>query len=293
MWWCRGGRHLWTATGAGGRWRNSSSRRLPTTPSSAGRRRASDDGEADTSLLKAGFQHVGGGGCFIEIGRGAPGRLLPGTGVLLRQRYNKLMSSGFCSEHTTEYLLAPRFVRLFTERGVLAVPLFYWFTREGSAAARLSAPDRDVRVVAVFARRPKLFGRDDAIEIKFNDELFEYASAAQEVGMPVVAGAPIASSVFDLTERCPVSWFAISPDHRGERLVTVDVAPPHRVEPRDRGVRGPLSDDTILEIVGREAATKRWSEVADAFRRVRSMSGLRRYVWWGAGYKPFIVIIWD
>jgi hypothetical protein len=201
------------------------------------------------------------------------------------------MATGFCSEHTAEYVLAPRFVNVFTARGLLAVPLFFWLTREGSVAARFAVPDRNVRVVAIFARRPKLFGRDDLIQIKFNDELFEHASAAQEVGIPVFAGAPIATSVFDLTDRCPVSWFAISAGLRGDRLVTVEVAPPHRLTPGEGGVTGPLSDETIFDIVERESSGNRWSEVADALRRIRSMSGLRRYVWWGSGYKPFIVII--
>jgi len=201
------------------------------------------------------------------------------------------MATGFCSEHTVEYVLAPRFVRVFTARGLLAVPLFFWFTREGSAAGRLSAPDRTVRVAAVFARRPKVFGRGDTIEFKFNDELFQYAAAAHEVGIPVFAGAPIATNVFELTERCPISWFSIPAGGRGDRLVSIEVAPPHHLSSGDGHVSGPLSDDVICDIVAREAAKKRWSEVADALRRVRSMSGLRRYVWRGAGYKPFVVVV--
>lgn len=203
------------------------------------------------------------------------------------------LATGFCSEHTAEYVLAPRFVGLFAARGLQAVPLFFWLTREGSATGRCSAPDRNVRVVAVFARRPKLSGRGDAIEIKFNDELFEYAAAARDVGIPVFAGAPVATSVFDLTEQCALAWFSISTRHRGDRVVLVEVAPPHRLVADDLGVSAPLSDDAIFDIVGREAAIKRWGEVADSLRFIRGMSGLRRHVRWGSGYKPFIAIICD
>jgi hypothetical protein len=203
------------------------------------------------------------------------------------------MATGFCSEHTAEYVVAPRFVSLFTARGLLAVPLFFWFTREGSATARISAPDLNVKVVAIFARRPKLCGRDDAVEIKFNDELYEYATAAREVGIPVLAGAPLATSVFELTEHCAVAWFEISAGMRGDRLVTVEVAPPHRLASEHVDISGPLSDDAIVGIVAREAAMRRWSEVAGALRCIRKLSGGRRYVWWAAGYKPFIGIICD
>src|SRR4051794_21550156 len=93
---------------------------------------------------------------------------------------------GFCSEHSVEYLLVPRLVASCRAKGNDAIALFYWLRREGSAAARWSMPDRRVQVAAIFARRPKLVGIPHAVEIKFNQELFEYASVGQDLGIPTL-----------------------------------------------------------------------------------------------------------
>ncbi|MDP9190130.1 MAG: hypothetical protein M3P06_00310 [Acidobacteriota bacterium] len=154
-------------------------------------------------------------------------------------------------------------------------------------------PDRRVQVAAIFARRPKLVGIPHAVEIKLNEELFEYASVAQDLGIPTLAGAPLATTIFDLRPECPVAWFALEAQSPLPRFARVEVRPPYRPIAMDSGVGGPLVDDEAVDFVLNNSAPRRWSDVAEAIREIRNRSYLRRYVWWGAGYKPFILILWN
>lgn len=199
---------------------------------------------------------------------------------------------GFCSEHSVEYLLVPRLVASCRGKGNDAIALFYWLRREGSAAARWSMPDRRVHVAAIFACRPKPVG-PHTVEIKFNEELFEYASVGQDLGIPTLAGAPLATTIFDLRPECPVAWFALEAQPPLPRFARVEVRPPHRPIAMDSGVGGPLVDDEAVDFVLNNSTPRRWSDVAEAIREIRNRSYLRRYVGWGAGYKPFILVLWD
>jgi hypothetical protein len=203
------------------------------------------------------------------------------------------MAVGFCSEHSVEYLLAPRLASLFAHREQQAVSLFFWMRREGSAAARYSTPERPVRVAAIFARRPKLFDGPNAVEIKFNEELFEYASVARSVGIPTLAGAPLATTIFDLGSECPIVWFALEDMTAQTRFAQVEVTPPYRPRTVDDGLRGPLSDTDVVELVLNNSRTVRWCDVVEGVREIRNKSSMRRYVWWGSGYKPFLLIVWN
>lgn len=203
------------------------------------------------------------------------------------------MAIGFCSEHSVEYLLAPRLGDLCRQRGYNAISLFFWLRREGSAVARYSIPERAVRVAAIFARRPKLVDISNAVEIKFNEELFEYASIAQEIGIATLAGAPLATTIFDLLPECPVAWFALEAATPQARFAQVEVTPPYRAISLDAGVQGPLSEEDLIEFVVNNSRTIRWCEVAEKVREIRNRSSTHRYVWWGAGYKPFLLVVWE
>jgi hypothetical protein len=107
--------------------------------------------------------------------------------------------TSFFSERTAEYSILPTVVTYFRQRFGAAASMYFWANREGNFAAQKIHAGRRMRVLVLFARRPKdwkgmvLFG-------KINAELFEFAENANQLGLPCFAGFPAVRSVLELGE---------------------------------------------------------------------------------------------
>ena len=107
--------------------------------------------------------------------------------------------SSFISEHTGEYALIPDLRRRLSPRYRNIVPIYFWSSREGNVRMLEKLRPMPVRLLTAFARRPKVDKRHPGtIYLKVNKELVEYAHASEPLGLPVIAGIPLVSSVFDL-----------------------------------------------------------------------------------------------
>lgn len=96
-----------------------------------------------------------------------------------------MKETSFMSEHTAEYALVPDLAAKLSDRFASIAPVYFWGTREGGRVGRESVSGRASRVVAAFARRPKiLHPGDESILVKINDVLFAAARAGAEVGIP-------------------------------------------------------------------------------------------------------------
>jgi hypothetical protein len=121
------------------------------------------------------------------------------------------MSTAFISEHSAEYILVPRMVNILGQCFGKVIPLYFLSTREGSRIAYECDKSQPIRVLNVFARRPKVsVPQQPRIEVKFNSSLFDKAGLAAEVGIPTLAGVPLVSSImeFNMDARC--AWFSLS-----------------------------------------------------------------------------------
>ena len=109
---------------------------------------------------------------------------------------------GFMSEHTAEFYLVPALLRASSTHGVQAFPFYFWSTREGNRVGVESGIGQGLRIAAIYPRRPKVrHAGDDRVLIKFNHSLFVAAREGEALGLPVLAGVPLVSSLFDLLSR--------------------------------------------------------------------------------------------
>jgi len=210
--------------------------------------------------------------------------------------------SFFC-ERTAEYLLASRLVGLLSGRVSRVIPFYFWSTREGNTLARANLEGIICKTVAVYARRPKIEGPNQTIvSVKFNDLLFRTAHQFHLRGVPVFAGVPGVSSIWDLTQSATCYWFCLNSHgrHCGDVTMRIDLTA-HSVldtEGSSECVEGPISEDQlanrILEGNNSLDAVDVMDIISESVKRGNNLYGLEleRWAFWSAGgYKPFYLLI--
>jgi hypothetical protein len=203
-------------------------------------------------------------------------------------------SVGFCSEHTVEYLLVPPLVRLLEDAYPVVIPLFVWLSREGRRGCSSVDSQRQVRILSVFPRRPKVRSTwQDAVLVKSNEDILAQAAHAPVCGIGTVAGVPLASSLFQFTSRCPIAWFLIPGEENVEesQFVKVPISTFTKEAHSARGVTGPVPTQAILDYVRSHCLPMRWSAAVSAIREIRHDLGREGYGGWSTGYRPFFLVI--
>lgn len=121
------------------------------------------------------------------------------------------MVTSFISEHSAEYALVPQFINILTHGFSSITPIYFWTTREGSNIAKDNYKEKLVRIVALYARRPKI-DKDNSsyILMTINHEIFNRADFLEKNGIPVFAGMPLVKTIEDysLFSRC--AWIYLS-----------------------------------------------------------------------------------
>lgn len=197
----------------------------------------------------------------------------------------------FLSEHTAEYYLVPRTAEVFSSYATVVVPIYFWSTREGSRLGEEGIKYSQVRVIAIFARRPKVSASHaDIIMAKLNRELFVYAREARALGIPTLAGMPLISSLDQLRINCPCVWFRLLDDCENDIEIPMSL----EGEPLETTVLshvdGPTQLDTLADDAVSAAAVSEWTEVIANLRFLKRV--MRHGIHFG-GYNPFHLLLID
>jgi len=197
------------------------------------------------------------------------------------------------SEHTAEYALVPDLIARLGDRFPTITPVYFWATREGGRVGRESVGDRAIRLVAAFARRPKvLHPGDERILVKINDVLFAAAHAGAEVGIPVLAGVPLVSDLLDFSIGVQCSWFHISATSYQtadeEFLLALAERPQRPTLPQD--VAGPLTAMELAELAESCCRELDWMQAREGMRHIKSAGGFQHSIF-GGGYRPFFLLV--
>jgi hypothetical protein len=198
----------------------------------------------------------------------------------------------FISERTAEYSLVPPLCAAFRKEFPWVLPLFYWATREGSAIAADVAPTRQVRVVTVYARRPKLESREaKTVRVRLNPLLFRAAMESQPYAIPVYAGVPRVASFDALATSPAFAWFRIHPGSVPEAPVDIglDLGTDERPARTGNGVEA-LSLDSLIIDASKRCRLMTWTEAMAAIRSSRVVDDQGNLFGFG-GYKPFHLLL--
>lgn len=202
------------------------------------------------------------------------------------------MPKSFISEHSAEYILVPKLVSLLEKHFSKVIPIYFWITREGSLIARACQPSQSVRIIRVFARRPKInIPNQKSIEVKFNESLFEHTEFVMSLGIPTFAGVPLASSILDLSSNTKCAWFELTEPEEDiiyELSLNAEVIQQSSVS---SAIEGPLAELLLIDKIIDKAHPIEWNKALDSLKLLRSLVG---GFWFGSsGYRPFYIMLFE
>lgn len=176
----------------------------------------------------------------------------------------------FYTERTAEYALVPAFLDVLNPLGKVA-PIFFWKTREGNKTSKIIHDDDKVRVIAFFARRPKIDTKDrNFIEMKINYSLYEFSERAKNLNIPVFCGLPITTNIFELNESNCL-WFHVESGYDDE-YVSVDIK-----NKKCSGSIVSLKGQEIINIVNKKSVKMSWKEAVDTMGRLNENHSVLGY----------------
>lgn len=200
--------------------------------------------------------------------------------------------SGFFNERTAEYFLTPLLQRSLEAHFGSAIPMFFWKSREGNRTSLMIHEGRRVRVLAMFARRPKVGLNSDQVTGRIGRELWTFARHASKAGLMTIAALPVVGSIFELYEPdARVLWFPLD-QRENEDPFTVDKCKP--VGPITLAGHA-FKTSTIEELV-RSVHAKcgvfQWNEAMELMADLRQAgAGSPSFFGLIGGYKPVYFLI--
>ena len=207
-----------------------------------------------------------------------------------------MKTTSFICEHSAEFVLVPLLTQLFSAHKQNLIPLYFWKSREGSSISKRCDPNTPIRLLAMYARRPKICDPEqDYISVKINDILFERAYYLKENGIPTIVGVPRVSSIMDLYIGCPCSWFTLCPDRdfKSDVEFKIDIKSNKCDIELPTDIRGPLEHVELLSLFAKGEYLRSWQDAIGILRAEGLDYGsYGNSIYWRMGrlYKPVYFI---
>ncbi|MBC8465847.1 hypothetical protein H8D57_02375 [bacterium] len=206
------------------------------------------------------------------------------------------MATSFLSEHSVEFCLTHRLSQLLSP-AYNVTPLYFWRSREGSRIAKECDNGESIRVVAVYARRPKLLSPGDGtVVMKVNEQVILRANYLIEQGIPVFCGVPIIFQILDFSVDSHCAWFQLMSDEVHEDLeVLIDVKTGALRNDSIANSLIPTKEKQITKIIKESARGMTLSAAIESIRGgwVSDFDVNRRSFWIEGNYKPFYLFLKD
>lgn len=201
------------------------------------------------------------------------------------------MRSSFISERSAEYILIPQFAELLFPLSNRIIPIYHWVSREGANLSKESLKNKPIKLVALFARRPKVdFIGSEQIEVKFNRELFDKAEYLIKHGITVFSGVPLVTKLDDVRIGAHCKWFNLQPTSFGcNEYVIVDQD--GKVLNDETNNISEVTSRNIVDIINYKSAQLTWIEAVGIIRNMNRNSNKNRKWFFVGGYKPVYFIV--
>lgn len=195
--------------------------------------------------------------------------------------------TSFISERSAELILVPQLVQLLTPYYPRITPLYYMATREGSLNSRVDFKAAGFKILAMYARRPKVFHPGSGmITMKVNQQLFDHSTFLAEKGIATIIGIPLADTLEQINPDTPSRWFKLD-NHGTESLLHI-----HKQAALVDKVLGitPIESAHIAESAQCGRTYNHWTQIIHLLK-----NGPRPYQWtrfFGYIYKPIYFILY-
>jgi len=205
-------------------------------------------------------------------------------------------ATSFICEHSAEFVLIPLLTQLFSSHKQNLIPLYFWKSREGSSISKRCDPNILIRLLPMYARRPKVCEPgQNYILVKINSILFERACYLKENGIPTIIGVPRVSSIMNLHIGCPCSWFKLCPDKNftSDMEFSIDIKSNKCSIKMPPNIQGPLKDEELLTVFNESILLPSWQDAIQILRAEGLDYGsYGNSIYWRMGrlYKPVYFI---
>src|SRR5688572_15100048 len=120
------------------------------------------------------------------------------------------MPSSFINERSAEMILVPHLITALAAHHLKVTPIYYWVSREGGGVSAECFRNHPVKLLALYARRPKVnYPGGNRIYVMMNELLFGKAEIFRSKGIFAFAGLPLAVSLDSLLLSTPCIYFAL------------------------------------------------------------------------------------
>lgn len=196
----------------------------------------------------------------------------------------------YLSEHTVEFSLVPQFRSVLSRTFESSLVFYFWASREGYTLCT-SVPAEQMRLIAVYPRRPKLDRNGEKQFMKVNVELFRSAEAFRQRGVPVFAGFPLVRSLCDFAADAKFTWFALTGQEQNDIEIEMELGPSRASTLESLHA---VTEAEVCRVVKTEARPMLLREAIESINQVRRREGEESRDSWhfGAGYKPVYFLVW-
>ena len=170
----------------------------------------------------------------------------------------------------------------------------YLKTREGNSVAATAHFNRRLRMIAMFPRRPKIARASPEIYGKINSQLFEFAHASWNMGIPAFAGIPVVSSLWEISDEAEVIWLRLEGVQSVDTEFRISRATPKSSVTFVRGQPIQIaSDKDVLDLAESRTRILSWSTACESLDVLRKISagGEVRHSLYGPVYKPIYFLL--
>jgi len=199
--------------------------------------------------------------------------------------------SSFICEHTAEYVLVPKLTKILKLKFDVVIPIFPWMTREGNNLSKHIHSHDSFKIVGFYPRRPKINLKDNKIIIKINNEFIEGAEVALKINIPMLAGCPLAKSLWELDDNTKCIWIKLTDKTKHHYEIEVNIEKTTEFKILDnKNILG--SENEILDYVISTSKTHNFETLIQGIQNIRAHSSTVYFMGFGS-YKPIYFLLKD
>jgi hypothetical protein len=202
-------------------------------------------------------------------------------------------ATSFVCEHTAEYVLVPKLKEVLRERFDAVTPIYPWASREGSGLSRELHKHAKFKVVGLYPRRPKFISTDAPnIVVKINEQVLIGAQTGIRLGIPIIAGCPLAKNLWELGNNPECMWIKL--DQGPTETFELHVEHIQRHDYMNEISKFIFTnEDNLLTYISEKAKLMEISFAASCFREIKNSArpGFHSYFMFAGLYKPVYFLL--
>ncbi|NDL65868.1 hypothetical protein [Acerihabitans arboris] len=206
----------------------------------------------------------------------------------------------FFSERTAEYSLVPAVLRALVKEFPSVAPIYFWRTREGNSVSQALNLHKRVRIMAMFARRPKIGKLENFVSGKINESVLNYAKHAREYGIATIGGFIAIDSFLDINNENRYIWFNLCNISESiydyEFLCKINPCEIITEEDNFRKIKA-INIEALIPIVNKYCKPLEWHHGMEIVYKLNQLTSPGSHGFfgrlWGGGYKPVLFLIFD